>query len=262
MPGFSCPYCGLEVANVPPSLSGKTVRCKKCSETFQLPVFDEFTEHFTPRVEEPASPFDFSKSSPRSNYEYAATANVATRRSQSNTVALIAFILGILSILLFWVPIIGILLCLVTLVMAVIGFIGAKRGSGGMAFAVTGGVLSSLGIAIYIVLLVLFVRSLDTFEESVNEGRTRAAEHQIAAIQTALDAYLLDNAGYPDRLEELSDPSADEIYLDGELSDPWESPYEYKHINDREGGYRVWSRGPDGKSGTEDDIHAKKHRHR
>lgn len=255
MPGFSCPYCGLEVANVPATLSGKRVRCKKCNEVFQLPAFEAAIEPVAAETIEPASPFDFNTAYASPRHAYSATAYRSSRRRQSNTCAVVAFVLGIVSILLFWVPVVGMLLCLVTLVTAVIGMIGARKGSGGMAFAVIGGILAALGIAIYIALLILFFRSTDILRDAVREAEIEQARDQIGEIETLLDAYHLENGEYPARLEELSDTADDSSsYVDLD-EDPWRNAWQYTRVDDD---FRLWSRGPDGKSGTADDVRAKR----
>lgn len=88
---------------------------------------------------------------------------------------------------------------------------------------------------------------------------TKVANNQISVFKNALDQYRLHNGpNYPATLEALyeapSDADAGSFVkiLKGEVpKDPWEQPYEYKLNGDA---YDLRSVGPDGQSGTDDDI--------
>jgi general secretion pathway protein G len=91
-------------------------------------------------------------------------------------------------------------------------------------------------------------------------------------IAQKLDEFMFDVGRYPDTDEGLKalfeiPSSIDEEeegeiwkgpYLKGrpeDLKDPWKHEYEYKCPGDvNEDGYDLWSNGPDGKEGTDDDI--------
>jgi general secretion pathway protein G len=91
-----------------------------------------------------------------------------------------------------------------------------------------------------------------------------AAKTQVNALKGAMQMYRLDLNKYPANIKELvekpSDTTAAEKwhgpYLEGTLKqDPWGNDYQYlaegkKNTN----GYDLWSNGPDGQSGTDDDI--------
>lgn len=89
------------------------------------------------------------------------------------------------------------------------------------------------------------------------KGKKGAAESQLKSFQKALEIYHIDHGSYPDTLATLvqSDPEHDHPngYLDtDELpEDPWQEEYGYDGRNDS---YRVWSNGPDGQEGTDDDL--------
>jgi general secretion pathway protein G len=92
-----------------------------------------------------------------------------------------------------------------------------------------------------------------------------AARVQIRLIKTAMNSYLLNMNKYPASLDDLYEkPSDAELaekwgtkpYLEEKLPlDPWSNEYQYaspgEHNTD---GYDFWSNGPDGESGTDDDI--------
>lgn len=75
-----------------------------------------------------------------------------------------------------------------------------------------------------------------------------------------LDAYQVDNGHYPNSLQDLVQRSNDATnwhgpYLDKLPLDPWRHPYIYTYPGrHNSNGYDLFSAGPDGKAGTEDDI--------
>lgn len=100
------------------------------------------------------------------------------------------------------------------------------------------------------------------------KARITAAEAALgsaATIPSQIRLYKFNIGSYPEELEGLiKKPDDDEIaekwtgpYLEGAqgLKDPWGNDYQYdaegKH---NEGSFDLWSNGPDGEEGTEDDI--------
>lgn len=95
------------------------------------------------------------------------------------------------------------------------------------------------------------------------QARISAAQSNIRAIRSALDMYKLDNHAYPTTdqgLQALVERPAGEPvpqnwirYLEKVPQDPWGKPYLYmqpgKHMD-----VDVFSPGPNGRSGDEDDI--------
>ncbi len=95
-----------------------------------------------------------------------------------------------------------------------------------------------------------------------------AARAQIAGFETPLESYNLHVGDYPTTEQgldalmqcpaDLPDPDAWRgPYLAKEIPlDPWRNPYQYVYpgVDDLNGAPDLWSMGPDGISGTEDDI--------
>ena len=81
----------------------------------------------------------------------------------------------------------------------------------------------------------------------------------LLAIRSALDEYAVRNEGrYPARFEELLTPDSNgHQLLDCSRipSDPWRSPYVYVGPAAQGAKPTVFSCGPDGKPGTDDDLH-------
>jgi len=90
-----------------------------------------------------------------------------------------------------------------------------------------------------------------------------AVKTQISALKGAMRMYFLDMNKYPASLKDLSEePSGDAAkqwngpYMEETLkADPWNNEYQYSSQGKHNPGkFDVWSNGPDGQSGTEDDI--------
>lgn len=91
-----------------------------------------------------------------------------------------------------------------------------------------------------------------------------AAKSQITMLEDAVQHYSLAVGSVPSTqqgLEALRVAPADlknqakwsGPYLEKELpNDPWGGQYQYEQINAEE--FRIWSNGPDGTSGSEDDV--------
>ena len=103
-------------------------------------------------------------------------------------------------------------------------------------------------------------------------GRSQQAKIKIAEadvesnISLALKMYEVDNGAFPSTEQGLAallakpggDPPAtgwNGPYIEKEALDPWGNPYEYESPGTRSAaGYDLWSVGPDGEDGTDDDI--------
>lgn len=101
---------------------------------------------------------------------------------------------------------------------------------------------------------------------ATDQSRIGKAHSDIAALESALDMYNLDMYGYPSAeqgLAALTTPPANAHsaqyrpggYIKRLRTDPWGQAYEYVMPGTRSGGaYDIYSVGPDGQAGTEDDI--------
>ena len=96
-----------------------------------------------------------------------------------------------------------------------------------------------------------------TFGGRVVESQIRAAKGDIVSISTAIDLYALDyNDTYPPALDALTmEVNGKRNYLKSVPKDPWGNAYNYKPAtNALAADYQVWSSGPDGVPGNEDDV--------
>ena len=121
-----------------------------------------------------------------------------------------------------------------------------------------------LVLAILVILGSLVAMS---FSGVIGDSDRKAAKAQVALFEHPLELYFLAVKQYPSTgagLEALRNPPGDLVnpakwtgpYLDKPLPlDPWERPYQYAYPGKyNPSKFDVWSLGPDGVDGTEDDI--------
>lgn len=92
-----------------------------------------------------------------------------------------------------------------------------------------------------------------------NEARTARVKTDISSIQTAVRTYEIYMGKYPsddEGIEELSKATDEhKAFLEKIPKDPWGNPYSYREESENGlSGPDVWSNGPDGQEGTDDDI--------
>ena len=99
-----------------------------------------------------------------------------------------------------------------------------------------------------------------------DQSRVSKVQSDIASLESALEMYSLDMSAYPDAatgLAALKTPPASASvaqyrpggYIKRLRDDPWGNAYQYTVPGARSGGaFDVFSAGPDGETGTTDDI--------
>lgn len=91
-----------------------------------------------------------------------------------------------------------------------------------------------------------------------------ASKAQINSLKGAMNIYRLHMNKYPATLKDLTEEPSDKTaankwagpYLEGSMKqDPWGNEYQYVSPGKKNtGSYDLWSNGPDGQNGTDDDI--------
>ena len=119
-------------------------------------------------------------------------------------------------------------------------------------------------LLVLVILGILAAIVIPKFSGRTEQARTTAAVSQISTFGTALDAFEVDNGFYPKGKNGLNDlferPSNAQNWRGpymqkGIPDDPWGHPYVYENPGKHNpSGYDVYSMGPDGRAGTEDDI--------
>ena len=86
-----------------------------------------------------------------------------------------------------------------------------------------------------------------------DEAKRNISKGDIASITMALKMYRLQNDKYPSKSEGLK--ALVPKYLEKIPRDPWQHEYHYVYPGTRSpSGFDIWSVGPDGQNGTEDDV--------
>jgi general secretion pathway protein G len=118
-------------------------------------------------------------------------------------------------------------------------------------------------LLVLVILGILAAIVVPKFAGRTEQARLTAAQTQISSFDTALSAFEVDNGYYPKGkggLQDLVQPPRDAQnwkgpYLKDVPKDPWNNDYIYEYPGRRNANsYDLSSAGPDGKSGTDDDI--------
>jgi general secretion pathway protein G len=118
-------------------------------------------------------------------------------------------------------------------------------------------------LVVIVILAILAALVIPNVINRTEDARIAKATSDVSTLDSALDTYKLDNQHYPttdDGLQALvtkpSDaPNWNGPYLKNGLpNDPWGHPYLYKNPGDHGTTYDLYSAGPDGQPGTDDDI--------
>jgi len=86
------------------------------------------------------------------------------------------------------------------------------------------------------------------------KARIQATRTSITAIEQAVQIFAMNHNGkLPDQLEELTQGTDDApgLIKEGAINDSWGSPFTYTKTGKK---FKIVSAGPDGETGTEDDI--------
>ena len=118
-------------------------------------------------------------------------------------------------------------------------------------------------LLVLIILVIIGSLATSVFTGTQEQASIRAAKAQSSLLDEAIGRYRLDFNKNPAKLTDLWEKPSDTDqaekwsgpYLKPLKKDPWDNEYEYaaegKNNTD---GFDFWSSGPDGKSGTDDDI--------
>lgn len=118
-------------------------------------------------------------------------------------------------------------------------------------------------LLVMVILVVLAAVVVPKFASRGEQARLTAAAQDISAMETALDAFEIDNGRYPSTEEGLNAlitapsnlTSWHGPYLNktGTPTDPWGSPYVYTYPgNHKQNGFDLYSLGKDMREGTDD----------
>ena len=131
----------------------------------------------------------------------------------------------------------------------------------------SGFTLMEILIVIFILLLLAGI-AVGVFNGTRERAKIDTTKINIRVLKSQVDRYNLEVGNYPTTaqgLDALLQPPADlpdpskwgGPYLEDNTSplDPWGNPYQYVSPSQHtRGGFDIWSLGPDGQDGTDDDI--------
>ncbi|HEX8340155.1 MAG TPA: type II secretion system major pseudopilin GspG [Tepidisphaeraceae bacterium] len=118
-------------------------------------------------------------------------------------------------------------------------------------------------LLVLVILGVLAAIVVPKFTNRSQQARETAAKTDISGVSTALDAFEIDHGRFPTNDEKLDAlvtappnlPNWKAPYLPRVPKDPWNNPYVYKYPGQKNpSGYDLYSVGPDGRDGGDDDI--------
>lgn len=118
-------------------------------------------------------------------------------------------------------------------------------------------------LLVLIILVILGSLAVNVFTGTQDKANINAAKAQVGLLGEPISRYRLDMNKYPAKLDDLWDQPGDaELakkwsgpYTEKLKNDPWGNPYQYTaEGKNNTNKFDFWSNGPDGKSGTDDDI--------
>jgi len=118
-------------------------------------------------------------------------------------------------------------------------------------------------LLVLIILVILGSLAANVFTGTQDQANVKSTIIQIGFIEGAIDRYRLEMNRYPGKLEDLWEEPSDSdeaqkwgsAYMEKVGEDNWGNSYQYVSEGEKNSNkYDLWSYGPDGEDGTEDDI--------
>ncbi|MDR0392083.1 MAG: type II secretion system major pseudopilin GspG [Planctomycetaceae bacterium] len=125
----------------------------------------------------------------------------------------------------------------------------------------TGFTLIEIMIVLFIMLSMVGAAVL-SYSSYLNNSKKQTTRQYIANVTTAIHAFNMSVGRYPSALQDLLNCPSDVApgkwggpHLEHlQESDPWGNEYRYTSPGQHKKDFDIWSSGPDGQDGTEDDI--------
>lgn len=120
-------------------------------------------------------------------------------------------------------------------------------------------------LLVLVILVIIASLAVTAYGPIQKQAYVQAAQTQIKAFEQPLELYRTNIGSYPSTAEGLqallSPPAMDrrnmpDRYMDTIPPDPWKRPYGYAYPpqQNRADKPDIWSAGPDGQEGTDDDV--------
>jgi len=116
---------------------------------------------------------------------------------------------------------------------------------------------------VLVILVIMGGLAVSVFTGQQASAYKRSAQVQVDSLSADCMRYQLDCNRFPDSLSDLRNAPANAQNWAGPYTakevglDPWQNPYQYAYPGPKSGNEKpdIWSWGPDGQNGTEDDIY-------
>ena len=118
-------------------------------------------------------------------------------------------------------------------------------------------------LLVMMILVILVSFTVGQFGGVQDRAKIDEAKAQLGLVKSQIELYQVTMSKFPSKLEDLWEKPSDSKlaekwagpYLEKLKEDPWGNPYQYSAEGKKNAGkFDFWSNGPDGKSGTDDDI--------
>ena len=118
-------------------------------------------------------------------------------------------------------------------------------------------------LLVLVILVILMSLGVGAYTNAQRNAQANAARSQVGLFETPLRMYFQDLNTFPSSLDSLRQPMVvvnpqkwKGPYFEKDLPlDPWDNPYRYQAPGQHNPtSFDVWSAGPDGVDGTDDDI--------
>jgi hypothetical protein len=217
MISFRCPKCNNS-NNVEDYAAGTSVPCASCGNICTVPQQQTTTVNV----------------------------QVVSPVRGTSVLGIVSIVFGAVALLSAWIPFIGCVgvpLAIVGCILGVLGLVLALSGKkSGIGLPIAGLAISAAAI---ILVFVVTGGTAKFIGNVANSTMYSTAKSEVDFAAARIEQYRADNGKYP--------ASLSDVYKAPERVpvDPWGHDLNYERTDD---GFRVWSNGPDGKSGTADDI--------
>lgn len=183
---FECPHCGNGI-KVNDSAAGKSGKCNQCGEKVTVPRSTTVLKSSPEIVQDAPPPAQYRQQQP-APYQAPQQPTVAVQVNQkersSNSVGIASVILGILALLICWIPLVNVLSFIfggIGLLLAGIGlFLGMTRKGSGIGFPIAGGTVSAVSMLVAGMMFFAMFSAAGGLQavEQAREAARRAKEKQ------------------------------------------------------------------------------------
>jgi general secretion pathway protein G len=111
------------------------------------------------------------------------------------------------------------------------------------------------------IILSIAAAALLNYSIYIDNSRKQTTQQYVTNLSTAIQSFNLTVGRYPSTLQDLLDCPSDVStskwggpFVTSLQADPWQNEYRYITPGQRVKDFDVWSAGPDGQDGNEDDI--------